>query len=391
LKRLAIITTHPIQYYAPLFRLLSKESTFSVRVFYTLGQAKEELHDPDFGIRVQWDVPLLEVYNYTFVNNVSANPGTRSFRRIVNPTLNKEIKAWKADAVLVIGWAFTSHLKALRHFHGKVPVLFRGDSNLIDEPAGFSFKKFLRRAFLKWIYSHVDYALYVGEANKQYYLAHGLKPKKLFFAPHSIDNNRFAANEVAAERAAKTWRAELRIGENETVFLFAGKLTPKKAPELLIKAFLALNQDNTRLIITGNGELGPELKRRYREHKKIIFVPFQNQSSMPVLYRLANIFVLPSKGPGETWGLAVNEAMACSRAVIVSDKCGCAADLVQPQNGYVFKSGDLENLKSCMQATLTNYKELGQASYRIIQNYTYSETIAQLKLIAETAFINTSV
>ncbi len=45
----------------------------------------------------------------------------------------------------------------------------------------------------------------------------------------------------------------------------------------------------------------------------MIFLDFQNQQKMPLVYRLCDIFVLPSMGPGETWGLAVNEAMACKR------------------------------------------------------------------------------
>ncbi len=54
-----------------------------------------------------------------------------------------------------------------------------------------------------------------------------------------------------------------------------------------------------------------------------------------------SLYYLP--GPGETWGLAVNEAMACSRAVLVSDKCGCYPDLIQDNiNGFVFKSDDSE-------------------------------------------------
>jgi glycosyltransferase involved in cell wall biosynthesis len=103
---------------------------------------------------------------------------------------------------------------------------------------------------------------------------------------------------------------------------------------------------------------------------------------MPVVYRLANVFVLPSTGPGETWGLAVNEAMACSRAVIVSDKCGCAQDLVHGGvNGYVFKSGDVKSLRDCMHVSLNNYRELGVNSYKIIQGYTYEETVRQLQRI----------
>ena len=67
---------------------------------------------------------------------------------------------------------------------------------------------------------------------------------------------------------------------------------------------------------------------------------------MPSVYKSADVFVLPSGGPGETWGLAVNEAMAAGKPVLVSDKCGCAPDLVDDGvNGFVFKNGQVDDLK----------------------------------------------
>ncbi|MCW3109756.1 MAG: glycosyltransferase [Segetibacter sp.] len=384
-RRLAIITTHPIQYNAPLFKLLNEEnSIFTIKVFYTWSQSKEMVFDKEFGLAVKWDIPLLQGYDYTFVKNSSATPDSHHFTGIINPTLNKEIKEWKADALLVFGWAFSGHLKAIRYFHHKIPVLFRGDSTLIDEPAGYSIKKTVRRLFLKWVYSHVDYALYVGSANKKYFLVHGLKSKQLLFAPHAIDNNRFSKNDDDYSQKAKSWRMQLGIAESNVVFLFAAKLTKKKEPELLIKSFLALNNIEARLLIVGNGELESELKEKYDSYAAIIFIDFQNQSVMPVVYRLGDVFVLPSKGPGETWGLAINEAMVCGRAVIVSDKCGCSTDLVlNGKNGYIFESGNMESFKNCMRLSLQNFKEQGMYSRQIIKEWTYSKTVDQLKGLFE--------
>ncbi len=380
-KKLAIITTHPIQYNAPFFRLLNSENlSFVIKVFYTRGRSQAAVHDKGFGITFKWDIPLLDGYDYTFVDNVSSYRGTNKFNGIINPTLIKEIEEWKADAVLVYGWNFTSHLRAMRYFHGKIPILFRGDSNLIDESRGFSVKKLLRRIFLRWVYHHIDYALFTGKANKQYYLVHGVKKNQLLFAPHAVDNERFSGNNEACENKAVSWRTNLGIKENTCIFLSAAKLTKKKDPEILIKAFVALNQKDTALIIVGNGELETELKERYKHRADIFFIPFQNQSMMPVVYRLGDIFVLPSKGPGETWGLAVNEAMACGRGVIVSDNCGCAPDLVQSgKNGYIFHNSNIESLQNCMNLCLSNYEEFGNNSFRIIQSWSYGATINQLE------------
>jgi glycosyltransferase involved in cell wall biosynthesis len=382
-RKLAIITTHPIQYNAPLFKQMNEEGRgFTIKVFYTWSQSKDKVFDREFGKAVEWDIPLLEGYECTFVANTSSRPGTHHFNGIINPTLNEEIEAWKADAILVIRWSFSSHLKAIRHFHKKIKVLFRGDSTLIDEPAGYSLKKMVRRFFLRWVYSHVDYALYVGSASKKYFLIHGLSSHQLLFAPHAIDNKRFSNEEYKYTKRAESWRLELGIPTNHLVYLFAAKLTRKKDPELLIKAFLALNDPLAWLIMVGNGELEVTLKEKYLHNTKIIFIDFQNQSSMPVVYRLADVFVLPSRGPEETWGLAINEAMACGRAVIASDKCGCSSDLiVQGKNGYIFENGNLESLKSCMMLSGPKCKIQGEHSAQLIKEWSYSKTVDQLEIL----------
>jgi glycosyltransferase involved in cell wall biosynthesis len=80
---------------------------------------------------------------------------------------------------------------------------------------------------------------------------------------------------------------------------------------------------------------------------RVVFVPFQNQSVMPVVYRLGDALVLPS-GYGETWGLAVNEAQACGRPSLVSDCVGCARDIIcDGKNGMVFRTDDR---KDCVRA-----------------------------------------
>ena len=388
-RKLAIITTHPIQYNAPLFKLLSESKSFDIKVFYTWSQAQNEVFDKDFGISRSWDIPLLEGYDFTFVKNISPDPGSHYFKGIINPSLNKEIEEWKADALLVYGWAFSSHLKAIRYFSKKIPVFFRGDSTLIDEPAGFSFKKAMRRIFLKWVYSHVSYALFVGSANKKYYAVHGLKPAQLVFAPHAVDNSRFLADQNEYIQKAKRWREQLNISEKNIVFLFAAKLIKKKDPELLIKAFLSLNNSQTNLIIVGNGELEKELKEKYKSYKDINFIDFQNQGQMPVVYRMCDVFVLPSKGPGETWGLAINEAMACGRAVIASDKCGCSEDIILPgKNGSVFEAGDVESLTNSMRSAFENYEKQGDYSKQIIKDWSYEKTVDQLRILLEKQVLN---
>ena len=381
--KLAVISSHPIQYNAPIFAKLSLVDKLQLKVFYTWGQAKGKVYDPGFGKEREWDIPLLEGYDYEFLNNVSANPGSHHFKGIINPGIIKAIEHYNPDYILVFGWSFKSHLKVLRYFHKRKIILFRGDSTLLDEPAGFSVKKIIRRVFLKWVYALVDYAFYTGQENKKYFSKHGLKNNQLLFMPHAVNNDAFSAKSEEYEAAALDWRNELGIGKDEFVFLFAGKFEKKKDPLLLIKSFRLLALKDIRLIMVGNGMLEKEMKALSGSDKRIIFLPFQNQQKMPVVYRLGNVFVLPSCGPGETWGLAVNEAMACKRAVIVSTKCGCAKDLVAEKNtGFVFDAGNLISLQNKLEFFLQNRQtayEYGINGYTIIDNWNYENAIGAVE------------
>jgi glycosyltransferase involved in cell wall biosynthesis len=371
MKKLAIVSTHPIQYNAPFFKMLHERGNINIHVFYTWSQSESgKKFDPGFGMEIKWDIPLLEGYNYTFVNNVSTKPGSHHFKGINNPTLIDEIQHWKPDALLVYGWSFTSHLKLLRFFKGRVPVLFRGDSTLLNEKENI--KKYLRRIFLKYVYSFVDVALYAGLANKAYFLAHGIKENKLFFMPHAIDNDRFCKNESHIANGMAL-RRKLLIEDDVLIFLFAAKLDNNKNATLLIDAFLSINKNDACLVIAGNGTLETPLKLQYGPNNNIRFIDFQNQYQMPSLYAMCDVFVLPSKS--ETWGLAVNEAMAGEKPVIISDSCGASYDLVAHGiNGFVFKNGDKDSLKEYLQFFVDNKNAaqiMGQHSAEMIKGYSY--------------------
>src|SRR3954454_1006990 len=101
--RLAIITTHPIQYYAPVFKMLAQQTNLLVKVFYTWGKDSISKFDPDFGKQIEWDIPLLAGYDYQFLENTATDPGTHHFRGIINPTANERIKKFNPDGLLIYG------------------------------------------------------------------------------------------------------------------------------------------------------------------------------------------------------------------------------------------------------------------------------------------------
>ncbi|WP_221284786.1 glycosyltransferase family 4 protein [Mucilaginibacter sp. SP1R1] len=338
--KIVIIITHPIQYYAPVFKLLNQQKNLEVKVFYTLGKNAINKFDLGFKKKINWDIPLLDGYDYAWVENSSSKPGSHHFKGIITPKLIDLIKEWRPNVLFVYGWAYESHFKVMRYFKNKIPIVFRGDSTLLDEQHWF--RNILRYIFLRWLYRHIDYALYTGANNKDYFKRYGLKENQLHFAPHAIDNKRFSVDRAVE---VQKLRQSLGIEKTDILILFAGKFEEKKDPLLLLTAFIEIKRANLHLLYVGSGTLENELRSKAKSICNIHFMPFQNQSYLPVIYQSCDLFCLPSKGPNETWGLSVNEAMASKKCVLVSDKVGCAIDLITSgHNGDVFEARNLTDL-----------------------------------------------
>ena len=378
--RLAIVVTHPIQYYAPLFKLMALDHTIELKVFYTLG-IDLNVEDKGFGKSISWDIPLLDGYEYEFLENNANDKGSHHFKGISNPQATLRIDHFGPDAILIYGWAYQSHLALIKHYAHRTPIWFRGDSTLLDEKG--LIKPLLKRIFLKWVYKKIRLAFYTGTNNKAYFKHYGVKEEQLIFAPHAIDNERFGVNK---EAEATAFRESLAVGEDDILILFAGKFEEKKDPVLLLDAFIELQKPNVHLLFVGNGLLEKKLKLKVERSKisipNIHFLDFQNQRQMPVVYQACDLFCLPSKGPAETWGLAVNEAMATGKAILLSNKVGCAVDLVEVQkNGSIFIAGDIADFKSKIEkltVSRATLKKMGQYSAERIKNWSLQEQSARI-------------
>jgi glycosyltransferase involved in cell wall biosynthesis len=334
------VVSHPIQYLAPLYRRLAARADVEIKVFFTWHAGASPIEDRGFRQFVAWDIPLTEGYEFELIPNVAAEPGTHRFLGLRNPELVERVTSWQPDIVHITGWAWLSHLHLLRVLHRRgIPSVFFGDSHLLDgNTAGPRW--WLKTAVLRRIYSWPSGILVPGSANRAYCEHFCVPPKKLHHCPHSIDVGRFAARHADFETETVRWRSELQIGPDRKVLLYAGKFEPKKRPVELMRAVSRLRDPTVMLILVGGGALQDEIDALAAvEPFRFRVLPFQNQSRMPIVYRLGDLFVLPS-AYGETWGLAVNEALACATPVIVSDRVGCAADVVEPSCGRIFAWND---------------------------------------------------
>ena len=345
-----------MQYHAPLFKFLAGYGEYDLKVFYTIGKEDGASFDVGFGKKRSWNIDLLKGYKYEFLNNCAFENKLTSFFSIVNPGIIKKTAAYNPTLIIIFGWNYFSHLRMMMHYKGRIPIIFRGDSTSIDDSKANPLKVLLRYTMLKWVYRHVDYVLSPGSAADTYFINSGVKKTQIIRTPHAVDNFRFAQFSANEYHQLNLLKERLNINPQHLVFLFAGKFIEKKNPLLLIQAFnkVALKHDNLRLVIVGDGILDSTIKNQISSltdsiASRIHLFPFQDQHNIKLFYRLASVFVLPSKGPGETWGLAVNEALASGTPVLVSNRCGCAHDLVQEGiNGYLFKSDDLIDLESKM-------------------------------------------
>jgi glycosyltransferase involved in cell wall biosynthesis len=383
MKKLAIIISHPIQYYAPWFRYLADTAGLSIKVFYLWNFGVTKQIDAGFKQAFQWDIPLLSGYDYEFVPNVSSKPGTYHFWGLQNPSLMSRVTEYNPNAVLLMNYNYASLYNFLWKWNTrKAPLLFRGDSHRLISATGI--KTWAKKEFITQIYRRFTACLYVGKANYEYFRYHGVKSENLFLSPHAVDNNRFFSQAETANQQAIAWKQELGIPQEEAVILFAGKFENKKRPTDLLKAFLQANLSQVSLLFVGAGSLEDDLKSQALNHPNIYFAPFQNQSLMPRTYAAADLVVLPSYGIYETWGLAINEAMCLKRPAIVSSHVGCAQDLVHPgKNGLIFPAGNINALTQSLKEAFSDRKRLqqwGEESRKIISSYSYSQVTDGLLL-----------
>jgi len=339
--RLAILTSHPIQYQAPLFREIAKR--LDLIVMFAHRATPRDQAAAGFGVAFDWDVDLLAGYRYRFLQNVSRKPGISQFGGCDTPSIAAELSSERFDALLVMGW----HLKcfvqaALAARANKLPVMVRGDSQLAT-PRG-PLKLVAKALLYPWFLRLFNAGLYVGKRSFEYYRYYHYPEERLFFSPHCVDNAWFA--ERATIGARQALRRELGIDPDEKVILFAGKLIPIKRPLDVIEAGVALIRQGmrTRVLVAGTGPIEEEARVRAKAlGLPVHLLGFRNQTQMPSAYAAADVLVLPSKS--ETWGLVANEALACGRPIVVSSACGCAPDLGGDSiAGRVFPQGDVGRL-----------------------------------------------
>ena len=377
--KLAILTSHPIQYKTPLYKLLAEQKEIDLTVLFCSDWGLKTYHDEKFGQSFKWDIPLLDGYKYKFLKNISPFPNVSKFFGLINPEIVDELENDNYDAIWVHGWnSFTNWLAMFTAFKCGIPVLIRGETNLLQK-SGF-LKSVIKKLILKNLFKKTSAFLSIGTYNAKFYEAYGVPKEKIFLVPYTVNNDFFIlkANELVSKK--NELKEKHNIPANLPVILFSGKLISKKRPVDLLKAYEIVSKEiDAALVYLGDGELRNEIELYIKNHnlKNVYLMGFRNQTELPELYAMADIFVLPSVF--EPWGLVVNEAMCFSLPIIISDEVGAGGDLVKEGvNGCIYPSGDIDELSNKLKMLLndkTLREKFGKASLEIIKKWSYKECV----------------
>ena len=327
--------------------------------------------DPGFGKSFSWDVDLLGGYECEFLNTYRGSRSDSFWALRLKHGFGRALRQASTKVLWIQGWQVAGYWQAvLEARRAGIKVWLRGETNARSS-VGRTGRQ-VKRRLLRQMLRRIDRLLYIGEANRQFYVEQGIDHDRLAPAPYCVDNARFAVTAAAARSERRRIRQEWRIPADAFCFLFAGKFLAKKRPFDLIEATrrlqYSLQKRKVHLLWIGTGELGDKLRQNCQvcfdaetnEHvitregnePDASFVGFLNQSEISRAYVAADCLVLPSDTT-ETWGLVVNEAMASGLPCIVSEGCGCSEDLVKPiRPDLCYPVGDISGLERAMVAVI---------------------------------------
>jgi 1,2-diacylglycerol 3-alpha-glucosyltransferase len=300
--------------------------------------------------------------------------GHKEVRRLVWRSLGD----FSPEIVAVNGWSSPEALAALAwSVYTGTPAVVMSESTANDFPR-WAWKEAIKSRVVRLCSA----ALVGGTAHLAYLCRLGMCPDFVFTGYDVVDNDYFSAGAEMARLRANALRQELGLPEN--YFLASARFIPKKNLSLLLHAYhryrLSAPTDLWDLVLLGDGDLRPDLEQlrsRLGLNRHVQMPGFKQYDELPAYYGLAKAFVHTSST--EQWGLVINEAMAAGLPVLVSNPCGCAADLVQEgENGYTFDADDGKALAGLMLKIARggcDVAAMGRASRDIIAHWT-PETFA---------------
>jgi glycosyltransferase involved in cell wall biosynthesis len=360
--RALLVSTHPVQYASPLFRLFAKDPRLEILVAYCSLQGAEPGVDRDFGVEVKWDVPLLEGYPWAEVQNRSWHRGLGSFFSVFNPGIWSVIRRGNFDAVvLYTGYVYATFWMAVTAAKvSGTSVLFGTDAHDLAPRDKKGWKRWLKKRLWPHLFGLADIVMVGSSGGAALIGSLGIPEERIVVTPYCVDNDWWIAESRRADRQAV--RRGWGVPTDAQVVLFCAKLQAWKRPQDVLRAFARANSPNAYLVFAGDGTLRSVLEAEAKSvgiSDRVRFLGFVNQSGLPQTYSASDILVLPSEY--EPFGVVVNEAMLCGCPAIVSDRVGARFDLVSDSvTGFIFPMGDVGALSALLREVLQSPERLGR-------------------------------
>jgi len=322
-----------------------------VKVIFATRHGLDESTDREFGESFAWDMDLLEGYKHEFYPQASPDfSPNNGFWGVQFPGVENYLRENQPDAVMIFGWLFAGYWQvacAARKLG--IPYILRAESNLLNR--GNSLKWWVKKQSVGRLCCGAAGCLAIGQRNQDLFRAYGVSEERIQVAPYFVDNDLFISESARLKPGYLTLRDRFELPQDALVFLFMGKLIEKKHPDHLLQAWHGLPESlrkRSALLFVGSGAMLEELKILPQDEPRVVFTGFLNRKQLHEAYAVSDVLILPSD-EGETWGLVVNEAMASGLPTIVSDRVGCAPDLIlEGQTGYSYPFGDITALSDTL-------------------------------------------
>ena len=266
---------------------------------------------------------------------------------LVQHKLTKVLDSLQPDVVITCPIAFTPGATSVRWCRqNRRGVVVMDDARLEDVP-----RSRLVNLIKSRVYANVDAMFVPAQSHLKTCEFFGFQPERVFYGVDVIDNDWF--NSRGAQARNSECRSVRGIQLPAKFFLGVGRQVPKKNWAQLLTAYNDYQRGVTEpweLVLVGNGENRAELEKQVQANaiSGVHFIPYLTADELAEVYAAASCLVLPSVY-GETWGLVVNEAMACGLPILVSSECGCALTLVEnDHNGWTFSPHDAAELTAAM-------------------------------------------
>lgn len=387
-QRLAIVLSHPIQHFCPLYAAWARSPDWDIHVFFGSRAGAVPYKDVNFGRTITWKGLGLDQFDHTFLNG-DAVPVVSS--ALDAPSLERELDTFAPTALLTYGYDQRLQRRAQAWAQRRrVPVIFFSDGELRHPRPMWkaALKSILVPAFLH----RIDWFIVTGNANEEYYRHYGVPATKMIRGSYPID--RHVYREAHGNRTAlrKASRRRLGVDDDVCVVAMVGKLVAWKRQGDLIEAVARMTAGRAAALVIGTGPKQAEWEALSRSHgpQRSIFTGFVTAEQLPEFYAAADIYVHASEK--EPHSVAVSEAIFMGLPVVVSNRCGSHGmdDDVRPGvNGFVYPCGDVATLAAQLDwlAAHADAREaMGRASHLIAsrqQDVTYDTLLTTLGTVLD--------